>query len=114
MAARLEYEIEVDDDLKDVEIPGMLLQPLVENSIKHGISPLKSGGKISIHCHIIGDKCIISVRDSGKGFEQQGSSDGFGLRGVKERMNLIYGEDGLLEISRNNGTEIRIEVPVIQ
>ena len=114
MAARLEYEIEVDDDLKDVEIPGLLLQPLVENSIKHGISPLKSGGKISIHCHIIGDKCIISVRDSGKGFEQQGSSDGFGLRGVKERMNLIYGEDGLLEISRNNGTEIRIEVPVIQ
>lgn len=111
LADRLEYEIEMEEALAGLKIPSMLLQPLVENSIRHGISPLKEGGKISIHCYSNGDQHIIKVKDSGKGFDPQLKSEGFGLRGVKERLSLLYGPDSRLEIHSHEGVEMIIVLP---
>jgi sensor histidine kinase YesM len=112
LADRLRYRIDTSDDLHDISIPGMLLQPLVENSIKHGISPLKNGGTVNIRCRRKGEQCIISLSDSGNGFDPQLLTGGFGLRGVKERLKLSYGTAAKIEISAEEGSEIRIEIPV--
>ncbi len=112
LADRLHYTIDTSDDLHDISIPGMLLQPLVENSIKHGISPLKGGGAVHIQCIAEDDRCIIRVADSGKGIHQGTFSEGFGLRGVKERLLLTYGTKSTFQINSKAGTEIRIEIPL--
>lgn len=112
LADRLEYSIEMDQELINVRIPGMLLQPLVENSIKHGISPLKNGGEIHIKCTRKGERCLISLQDSGRGFDPGMRQEGFGLKGVKERLNLVYGNDCMLDIISSEGVEIRIDIPI--
>ena len=108
---------DISPDSLDMVMPSMLLQPLVENSIKHGISPKVGGGQVTIRTQRIDHHVIIEVVDNGTGMTTTdlGSirPDGIGLRNVDERLRVIYGENYhlKLESTPGEGTCARIEIP---
>jgi len=109
---RLNYHIEMDESLADFLIPGFIIQPLVENSVKHGIAPLKSGGQINIKCIKNTDTCQIDISDNGIGLVDNENGKGFGISGVKERLALYYGDKHQFEISNEAGVSIRMLLPL--
>ncbi len=109
---RLQYDVKCEEGLGEVEIPAMLIQPLVENSIKHGIAPAIGGGGILIEAKKTNGNCVITVSDSGKGFQNDGDPAGFGLRSIQDRLRLLYGEKASLEIVQNGHSEIVISFPL--
>jgi len=92
------------------------LQPLVENAVRHGISPRESGGQLWIDANQVDDRLVITIEDDGVGMgnappELAGS--GVGLGGVKSRLQHLYGPDHRLDVEarRPSGTRVRIEIP---
>lgn len=85
------YSLHTDNigNTGNIEFPAMLLQPLVENSIKHGIGARQAGGEINISVRANGKNMIIELRDNGKGFDVKEEQNGFGLRSVHDRIQLI-------------------------
>ena len=108
---RLSYEIQCDSRCSEIKIPGLLIQPLVENSIKHGIAPLAHGGKVKISCELSNNHCVITVRDNGKGFPEN-HHENFGLGGVRERLALMYGNTHAFSIENLDGVTITIHIPI--
>jgi LytS/YehU family sensor histidine kinase len=90
----------------------MLLQPLVENAIKHGLEPKMEGGEIMIHAAEEDDRIRIEIRDTGLGFSSYHGT-GVGIGNVKERIQLLYGGKGrfLLEENKPHGVRAIVEVP---
>ena len=113
----LVVEKDISPDSLEMVMPSMLLQPLVENSIKHGISPKVGGGRITIRSQRVNGHAIIEVIDNGTGMATtdlgRTRSDGIGLRNVDERLRVIYGENYhlKLESTPGKGTCARIEIP---
>jgi sensor histidine kinase YesM len=101
-------------------VPPLLLQPLVENSIKHGLEPQVCGGFIEVSASRQGSQLVLSVRDSGLGFEAVaagGTGTRFGLQQVRERLAALYGDRAsLLLVPGGNGPEpgtlARITLPI--
>jgi sensor histidine kinase YesM len=95
----------------------MLLQPLVENSIKHGLADKVDPGRILLKSSKQGDLVVIEVIDNGVGFDADGAADtaghGIGLRNVNERLRVIYGASCQLRLHSvaGVGTSVRVEVP---
>ncbi|MDA3837451.1 MAG: tetratricopeptide repeat protein [Candidatus Delongbacteria bacterium] len=111
---RLEFELVIPNMLYSVKLPPLLIQPLVENSIKHGIADNIEGGKIYIICEEISKDTIeIRVKDNGKGVSTNGNGTGFGLTSIQERLELMFKKDYLFEINKENGYEVRIQIPKI-
>lgn len=112
MSDRLRYKIELPGNLKGHPFPPMLLQPLVENSVKHGLEPKIEGGEILIR--VTEDRNVIKleVMDTGVQFSPCYNS-GVGISNVKERLNLLYGEKGrlIMEENKPSGLKAIIEVP---
>src|SRR5258708_1193201 len=114
----------LDPDTLDVVIPAMLLQPLVENSIKHGLAPKVDGGSITLRSRLQDGKLIVQVEDDGVRMsappaiaaQTMGSGRGIGMANVAERLQVLYGDDGKLTIrSRDTlGTLVVLELPVLQ
>ena len=94
-------------------VPSMLLQPLVENSIKHGISRKVGGGRITISSERANGHTVIEVIDDGLGMTTDSPRTGIGLRNVDERLRVIYGANYHLKLSSTpgKGTCARIEIP---
>jgi two-component system, LytTR family, sensor kinase len=109
---RLEFEIVCDEKLTDIDIPALLVQPLVENAIKHGIAPEVDGGRIRVEALMTEGECQISVTDSGKGFTSEAGEPGFGLKSIRERLQLIYGAKARLNIVQDGITHITISLPI--
>jgi len=109
---RLEYDICLQDDIIDCAFPPLLLQPLIENAVIHGIEPLAAGGKIVISISKDNHKLVITVSDTGKGLQTE-NIKGFGLSNIRDRIMSIYGNDGCLIIKENKpcGVTATIEVP---
>lgn len=107
---RLHYQIDVDSSLYGINIPPMLLQPLVENAVVHGIEPSKEGGLVSIKAQQVNDSVCIWIEDSGVGFLAD-SGGGVGLLNVQERLNIFFSGQANFQISRKlpHGTRIKIE-----
>src|SRR5690606_16916498 len=107
------FQINISENLdREVEIPSMLLQPLLENAITHGLSTLENG-KILVQFGRSNDDLIISIEDNGIGFDSQKDYQGFGLKLTKERISLlnqIHKETPIhITIDSNNtGTKIFI------
>jgi two-component system LytT family sensor kinase len=110
---RIKVEKNIDPRALDVPVPSMLLQPLVENAVRHGISGRVDGGTIWVGAQREGDRIRIVVKDDGEGFPDE-AVDGIGLRNVRERLSVAYGlqQSMTIESLPGEGTEIRIELPV--
>ena len=108
---------EISPDTLDIVVPSMILQPLVENSIKHGLARKVGVGSIVIRSHRENGRAIIEVEDDGMGFVldrlDQPMSSGIGLANVRERLRVIYGATYQLKLRSEpgQGTSARIEVP---
>ena len=109
---RLQFDIKRDERLDQIDVPPLLIQPLVENSIKHAIAPEVGGGTIRVETRRENDRCLITVWDSGTGFTESISHPGFGLRGIRERLKLTYGEKAVLRICDGPNTQIQIRLPL--
>jgi len=105
----------------DVMVPNMILQPLVENSIKHGLAPKIDGGTITVRSRINEGLLIIEVEDNGVGIAVGGSSSstsgsGIGLANIRERLHVLYSDTARLELESKSGqgTLVRIVLPIPQ
>jgi GAF domain-containing protein len=108
---KLGFSIDTDGDVAAVRIPGLLIQPLVENSIRHGISRKLGPGMVAVHAVASEGRCWITVQDDGDGVKHGTSGTGFGLRSVQERLALVYGEEYSFAITQSGGYRVEIEVP---
>ena len=97
LGERLRYSISVPDELMATQLPPLLLQPLVENALKHGIEPSVTGGEIRIDARSDGHLLHLRVRDTGVGLDT-GSPEGVGLANVRGRLASLYGDRGRLAI----------------
>jgi sensor histidine kinase YesM len=99
---RLNWRIEVTDNARRTPFPPMLLQPLVENAVRHGIEPKLGGGEIAITANAENKILKISVRDNGVGLTDT-SGAGTGLNNVRARLTALFGESGQLKLEVNAG-----------
>ena len=113
----LQVRKEISPDTLDIAVPSMILQPLVENSIKHGLARKVGPGVITLRSRLANGRALIEVEDDGMGFVldrlNEPMSSGIGLANVRERLRVIYGANYqlTLESSPGHGTRARIEVP---
>jgi len=114
---------ELDPASLDVVVPSMLLQPLVENSIKHGLAPKVEGGSIYLRSRVHDSKLIIEVEDDGVGMggaRLEESSNwpgmGIGMANVSERLHVLYGDTARMTIDsrEGKGTLVRIRLPLVE
>jgi two-component system LytT family sensor kinase len=114
---------ELDPASLDVVVPSMLLQPLVENSIKHGLSPKVEGGSIYLRSRVSGSRLVIEVEDDGVGMgaaqleeSSSWSGMGIGMANISERLQVLYGDTARMTIDSHEGkgTLIRIRLPLVE
>jgi two-component system, LytTR family, sensor kinase len=117
---KLRFEKDVADDTLDMLVPSMVLQPLVENSIKHGLSSKVEGGTIRIRTERTGAKLHLLVEDDGVGIPEAKLENlldrGIGVTNVNERLKVLFGKDYRMwvESRPGHGTRIEIELPELQ
>jgi len=120
---RLSVQIDVPDVLHSAVIPALVIQPLVENAIKHGIAPFRRRGRLLVHARVepaerSSATLIITVEDTGPGLRDVESAvshrPGVGLRNIEERLARIYGEAGALRLMARAGvgTTAEVRLPV--
>jgi hypothetical protein len=112
MGSRLTYQLELPPELATHAVPTLLLQPLVENAIKHGLEPKVQGGDIRVRASRDGGLVMLEVVDTGVGISGSGAI-GFGLAHVRERLETAYHGRGTCELAPNDtvGTRVRITFP---
>jgi signal transduction histidine kinase len=113
MGSRLQLQVEVPQALRAVLFPTMMLQTLVENAIKHGLEPKPGGGTVWILARAHEHSVALTVADDGRGFSAEGGGTGIGLRNVRERLRLAYGNTASFAIVANfpSGVAATITVP---
>ena len=94
MGQRLRYRIDLPEGIGSVRIPPLLVQPLVENAVKHGLEPSIDGGEITIAAERADGKIRIRVADSGVGIRETAGGSGIGLENVRRRLAIMYGDAG--------------------
>ncbi|MEQ1597527.1 MAG: histidine kinase [Casimicrobium sp.] len=117
MGERLAFSIEADDAVRALPLAPMLLQPLVENAIKHGLEPKIEGGTIHVRAARDGDTLDITVEDTGLGFgaSTDTAGSGSGLANVRARIAAIYGSSARIIIEAPAvGTRIRLLLPLVE
>jgi len=108
---RLRVDFEVDPAAAELRIPTMTLQPLVENSLKHGIGGKLEGGRVGVRAHRRGERLRLEVEDDGAGFPRE-PSDGTGLTNLRQRLETIYGAAAELRVERPpHGARVVVELP---
>jgi two-component system, LytTR family, sensor kinase len=118
---KLKVEKEIDPRTLEVLVPSILLQPLIENSIKHGLEPRIHGGTVTLRSRLEGDRVFIEVADDGVGMGNRPPSAlrrdgaGIGMKNVQERLDVLYGNQASFNVVSNpgRGTLISIEIPVV-
>ena len=113
MGERLALQLQVPDALMGVPMPPMMLQTLVENAIKHGLEPVSGGGTIWILAREDQGKVCVTVADDGRGFGTDTGGTGIGLKNVRERLQLAYGDAASFAIGANfpKGVAATITLP---
>jgi len=115
MGPRLAYALNLPPALAQVPVPTLLLQPLVENSIRHGLEPQVAGGRIEVNARADGAWLVLTVRDTGAGLDPA-QAPGFGLSQVRERLVTAYGPGAVLQAQapENGGTLVTLRLPLNQ
>lgn len=122
---RLVVEFDVDPSIKFAPIPSLILQPLVENAIKHGVAPKIEKGRIRVSAKRVSDRILVDVEDNGVGLRGNGIRDhrslsantthtGIGLQNIRERLHTMYGSNGKLSLAdlEIGGCRARLEIPI--
>ncbi|AKN29864.1 histidine kinase [Clostridium carboxidivorans P7] len=126
---RIKFNLHVRGDLSKVLVPGMTLQPFVENAFIHGIEPKEEGGVINIDILEQGDVCTVLIEDTGCGIDEKtlnkiisgdvglehtGHTTGMGIRSVVQRLELIYGQKNIfrIESKKDFGTKVYLKIPI--
>ena len=118
MGPRLVPRLDLPEALRSLPVPPLLLQPLVENAIKHGLEPHVQGGRLSVTARRDGEMLTLEVRDTGRGLPSGTDTSGtrFGLAQVRERLATLYGPRATLELQAagdgEGGTCARIRLPL--
>jgi two-component system LytT family sensor kinase len=107
---RLKIEYDVDEDTLDSPVPPMMLQTLVENAIKHGISKQVGGGTVKVTSDFIDDFHVLTVQNTGQLNGYKNNGEGFGISSTTNRLNLLYGEKAKFEIKQINGSQVEAKV----
>ncbi len=113
MGPRLNLQIDVPEPLLDTAFPSMMLQTLVENAIKHGLEPKTGGGTVWILARRTDAGIAVTVADDGRGFSAESAGTGIGLKNLRERLRLAYGDAASFAIVANfpSGVAATITVP---
>jgi signal transduction histidine kinase len=119
MGVRLSYSLHLPDALAQHPVPPLLLQPLVENAIQHGLEPKVEGGSIAVHASQTGSTITLEVADTGMGFDATAlarpatAGRGYGLSHVRERLNTLYGAEGTINLVADyaSGTRASVTFP---
>lgn len=128
-SGEIKFFKDIDEKLLSVRVPSMIIQPLVENSVKYGITGLEREGRITLSLYEENGRCSISVSDNGRGMDsdrikrilrlqegtsENGDTDGVGLKNVMTRLNLFYSGQETFDIKSEPdcGTEVIITVPM--
>lgn len=123
---RISFFIQQTEDFKDISMPGMILQPIIENCVVHGLENKISDGFVNVEIWRNCDRVIITVEDNGKGIDEDmlnrlnetgyinSEKGGLGLANIKERLKLFYSSDFLFVVDSNTecGTVIMLDIPV--
>jgi LytS/YehU family sensor histidine kinase len=116
---RLTVSIDVPDSLRDALVPPLVMQPLVENAVKHGITPLAAGGSVRVHARESsgagGRQLVLTVTDTGVGPAAGASraGEGVGLANLKRRLELVFGATALVTLTREDSeTTARVVLPL--
>jgi two-component system LytT family sensor kinase len=117
--SKLRVTKEIDPRTLGVLVPSILLQPLIENSIKHGLEPRINGGTVTLRSQLNGDRIRIEVADDGVGMVDRPASAlsrsgaGIGMKNVQERLEVLYGNQARFSVVSNpgRGTLVSIEIP---
>ena len=115
MGDRLDYTINFADETLDLFIPAMMIQPLVENAVKHGLEPRIDGGHITLCGTVKQDRLVIEVSDTGAGI-QKNCGTGVGTGNIKKRLKAIYGDDAVLKFEEMapSGLKATMEIPYVR
>lgn len=110
---RLAVTLDIDHQVLDAFVPPLLLQPLVENALRHGIGPRSAPGIVRVAASSTGGRLTLAVADNGVGLPR-GFAEGVGLRNTRSRLRELYGDDHVFVIfsAPGGGTEARIEIPL--
>ena len=115
---RLEVEYDIDEDL-NILIPCLILQPIVENAVKHGLIPRKEGGKLEISVKREDGCAVAKIKDNGVGMDEHrlpeimsGRNEGIGLSNTNERLNRYYGTQIKVKSEMGKGTEFTVTIPM--
>jgi hypothetical protein len=113
---RLQVVFAIDDDAIDARVPHLILQPLVENALRHGIAPTAAGGRLIVSARRIDGQLLLAVRDDGQGLAVESSRVarlGVGLANVRNRLHQLFGSESdlVVEPALSGGTEARITLP---
>ncbi len=124
---KLRVEKEIAAETLALQVPSMLLQPLIENSIKHGLEPRISGGTVTLRSRIAGECLLLEVEDDGVGIAPESDATspvsglvrpgtGIGMKNVRERLEVLYGGAAHMRIESRpgRGTRVSIEMPLLQ
>jgi len=120
---RLQVDYTIEDNVLQLEVPSLILQPLVENAIKHAINSMEQGGKITIFAGLDDNQLLMSVADNGPGIVELQSGEfgseslsfsGVGLRNIVERLESLYGDSAKVSVlnERNRGLQVQIRLPL--
>ena len=110
---RLRVEWVVDDRARDALVPGFLLQPIVENAIKHGVAKRADAGQIEISARVVDHQLELAVSDDGVGMQPE-TREGVGLANTRERLKTLYGDAAGMTIERpaDGGTRVVVTIPL--
>jgi LytS/YehU family sensor histidine kinase len=115
---RLHLEIDVQPEAENALMPSLLLQPLVENSIKYAVAQSINGGSVNVSARVVGSELILAVADDGPGLDPEGSGaprgSGVGLSNCVDRLQEIYGDAQSLQLGRTDphGLTVTIRIPL--
>lgn len=125
---RIEFKIDYDPLCEDVNIPSLILQPLIENAVMHGVASYAAGGMVGVDIQMVGEKVRIKIYDNGLGMdgntidslmeklnraEEPDDNDGIGLVNVYSRLKIFYHDDVAIHFTSLPGeyTEVRVDIP---
>jgi sensor histidine kinase YesM len=103
---KLRGSVEVPAELQDTKVPPMSVQSLVENAVKHGITPLSGGGEFLVTASAENGSLRIEIRDTGPGFDLSAIPAGHGLHGLVERLDALFGAKACLKVLRRDGYSV--------